>query len=71
MTAVGLVFVGVLRDAGAVYLVGTAICLAVLLAENIAVRTGDLRKVGFAFGVMNGVVSLLFFLVVCLEVAVN
>ncbi len=71
VSAIGLVVVGVLVDAGRVYFVGVALCIAVLLWENVAVRRGDLRKVAFAFGVMNGVVSLLFFAVVCLEVAVR
>lgn len=71
IASAGLVVVGVLVDASAVYFVGIALCIGVLLWENISVRSGELRKVAFAFGVMNGVVSLLFFAVVCLEVAVR
>lgn len=71
IAAVGLVVVGILVDAGPAYFVGVALCIAVLIWENVSVRRGELPKVAFAFGVMNGVVSLLFFAVVCLEVAVH
>ena len=71
VTVAGLFAVGLLVDAGAVYFAGIAVCAAILLWENLSVRRGEIDKVAFAFGVMNGVVSILFFLVVCLEVWVR
>lgn len=68
VTVAGLVAVGLLVGAGAVYFAGIAVCAAILLWENLSVRRGGVDKVAFAFGVMNGVVSILFFVVVCLEV---
>ncbi len=63
-----LVIAGLLVDAGAIYFVGVVACALILLAENVAVRAGERRAVQLAFGVANGVVALVFFAFVLLEV---
>lgn len=63
-----MVIAGVLVDAGAWYFVGVAACAAILLVENVAVRGGERRAVQLAFGVANGVVALVYFVFVLLEV---
>lgn len=66
-----LVIAGLLVDAGALYFVGVGLCALILVVENVMVRTGDRRAVQFAFGVANGVVALVFFLFVLLEVVAS
>lgn len=68
VASASLVLVGVLVGASAVYFAGVAVCIAILVVENAAVRGGDLRKVALAFGVANGVLSIVYFLVVLAEV---
>ncbi len=68
LAAVALVAVGLLVDAGAVYFAGVSLCIAILVVENVAVRGGDLRRVALAFGVANGILSILYFVVVLAEV---
>jgi 4-hydroxybenzoate polyprenyltransferase len=62
---------GLAVDAGAVYFAGVAICAAVLVYENVVVREGSPRRIASAFGVANGVLSVLFFVFVAAEVALS
>jgi len=71
IAAVALVVVGLLVEAGAVYFAGVAVCIAILLVENVVVRDGEPRRVAFAFGVANGILSLVYFAVVRAEVMVH
>ena len=52
---------GVLSGLGAVYYLGVALVAAFLVREHLLVRPGDLSKVNEAFFVMNGCVSVGFF----------
>lgn len=63
-----MIVAGLLVEAGAVYFAGVAVCALILLAENVAVRTGERRAVQLAFGVANGVVSLVYAVFVLIEV---
>ena len=59
-----LVVTGVGLDVGLLYWVGVA-CVAALLAyEHTLVRPGDLRRLDAAFFMMNGVISVAFFVFV-------
>ena len=66
-----MVVAGVLVDAGVWYAVGVAVCAAILLCENVAVRGGDRRAVQLAFGVANGVVAFVYFAFVLIEVVTH
>ena len=66
-----MVVAGVLVDAGVWYAVGVAVCAAILLWENVAVRGGDRRAVQLAFGVANGVVAFVYFAFVLIEVVTH
>lgn len=59
---------GLTADAGAAYLVGVALCAAVLLYENLTLDPDDPASVARAFGGANMVVSLVFFVFVLAEV---
>jgi 4-hydroxybenzoate polyprenyltransferase len=56
-----LLAVGLIADAGWLYLLGVAVCAALLFYENWVVRTADLAKVGLAFMTMNSLISVVFF----------
>jgi 4-hydroxybenzoate polyprenyltransferase len=68
-TAVALlVGAGVAAGAGTLYMVGVALCGAVLLVENVIVRPGDTRRVQVAFAQSNGLLALVFLVFVLAEV---
>ena len=66
-----LVVAGVLAGAGGVYLVGVAICAAVLVIENVVVAPDDEARIQAAFGTANGILALVFVAFVILDVAVG
>jgi 4-hydroxybenzoate polyprenyltransferase len=63
-----LVGAGVAAGAGALYMVGVALCGAVLLVENVIVRPGDTRRVQVAFAQSNGLLALVFLVFALAEV---
>ena len=64
-----LILAGIAAGAGAVYFVGTAVCAAVLVYENVVVADGSPDRIKAAFGVANGVLAVVFFAFVLAEVA--
>ena len=68
-TVVLLAATGLVVDAGPIYFVGVAVIAAVLASENLAVRDGNPQRIVTAFGVANGVISLVYFAFVLAEVA--
>ncbi len=64
-----LILAGIAAGAGAVYFVGTAVCAAVLVYENVVVADGSPDRIKAAFGVANGVLAVVFFAFVVAEVA--
>jgi 4-hydroxybenzoate polyprenyltransferase len=67
-TTLLLVATGVAVDAGPIFFAGAAICAVILLIENRAVVRGGDDRVMAAFGVANGVLALVFFGFVLVEV---
>jgi 4-hydroxybenzoate polyprenyltransferase len=51
---------GIAAGAGAIYLVGVAVCALVLLYENAIVRPGDTTRVQAAFAQSNGLLAIVF-----------
>ena len=47
---------------GVIGYVGTAVVAGLLLYEHLLVRPGDLRRMNAAFFLLNGVISVVFFL---------
>ena len=52
-----LVGTGLAAGAGPIYMVGVAVCAAVLLYENAIVRPGDVGRIQAAFGQSNGLLA--------------
>jgi 4-hydroxybenzoate polyprenyltransferase len=63
-----LVGAGVAAGAGAVYMVGVAVCAAVLLYENTIVTPSDTRRVQAAFAQSNGLLAIVFLVFTLAEV---
>jgi len=70
-TVVLLALAGAALDAGWPYFAGVAVCAAVLLAENVLVARGGEQRLKAAFGVANGVLAIVYFAFVVLEVTVS
>jgi 4-hydroxybenzoate polyprenyltransferase len=70
-TVVLLALAGVALDAAWPYFTGVAVCAAVLLAENVLVAGGGEQRLKAAFGVANGVLAIVYFAFVVLEVTVS
>lgn len=66
-TVVSLAIVGVATDGGVLFGVGVAVVAALLLYEHSLVKPGDLSRLDAAFFTLNGVISILFFLIVLVE----
>lgn len=66
-----LVAAGVAAGAGALYMVGVALCAAVLVYENAIVRPDDHERVQEAFGRSNGILALVFLVAVIAEVTLS
>jgi len=66
-----LALAGFAAGAGAPYVAGVAVCGAVLLYENALVAKGGEDRLKAAFGVANGVLAVVFFAFVVLEVALS
>ena len=64
-----LAAVGLGLHLGLFYWLGVAVVAALLAYEHALVRPGDLRRLNAAFFTMNGVISVVFFAFVLLEVA--
>ncbi len=62
---------GVGLDVSAVYWLGVAVTAGLLLYEHRLVRPGDLRRLDTAFFTMNGVISVVYFAFVALDVLVG
>jgi 4-hydroxybenzoate polyprenyltransferase len=63
-----LVLAGLGLDVGVFYWLGVAAVAALLVYEHSLVRPGDLRRLDAAFFTVNGVISLMFFAFVLLDV---
>jgi len=66
-----LLWVGVLLDVGVFYWLGVAAVAALLIYEHSLVRPGDLRRLDAAFFLVNGIISVTFFVFVLLDVIVD
>jgi len=62
-----LIWVGVLLDVGVFYWLGVGAVAALLIYEHALVRPGDLRRLDTAFFLMNGIISVTFFVFVLLD----
>jgi 4-hydroxybenzoate polyprenyltransferase len=62
-----LIWVGVLLDVGVLYWLGVVAVAALLIYEHALVRPGDLRRLDTAFFLMNGIISVTFFVFVLLD----
>jgi 4-hydroxybenzoate polyprenyltransferase len=63
-----LVWVGIRLDLGMFYFIGVAVAAILLAYENSLVKQGDLSKLNVAFFTMNGVISVVLFCFVAIEV---
>jgi len=66
-TVASLAVVGAATDGGVLYAIGVGVVAALLLYEHSLVRAGDLSRLDAAFFTLNGVISILFFLIVLAE----
>lgn len=66
-TVLALAVVGMVTDGGILYGIGVVVVAALLLYEHSLVTPGDISKLDAAFFTMNGVISIVFFLIVLLE----
>ena len=64
-----LALAGLGLDVGALYWLGVAAVAVLLAYEHSLVRPGDLRRLDAAFFTINGVISIVFFAFVLLDVA--
>ena len=62
-----LIWVGALLDVGVFYWLGVVVVAALLIYEHALVRPGDLRRLDTAFFLMNGIISVTFFVFVLLD----
>jgi 4-hydroxybenzoate polyprenyltransferase len=62
-----LIWVGVLLDIGILYWLGVIAVAALLIYEHALVRPGQLRRLDTAFFLMNGIISVTFFVFVLLD----
>ncbi len=67
-TVLLLAWAGLVLDAGVFYWLGVAAVAALLAYEHAIVSPGDLRRLNMAFFTMNGVISIVFFCFVLLDV---
>jgi 4-hydroxybenzoate polyprenyltransferase len=70
-TVILLALAGVGLDASIFYWLGVAVTAALLVYEHSIVRPGDTRRLDAAFFTMNGVISVVFFVFVALDVLVG
>ena len=70
LTVALLALAGVGLDVGVAYWLGVAAVASLLAYEHSLVRPGDLRRLDAAFFTVNGVISLIFFACVALDVLV-
>jgi 4-hydroxybenzoate polyprenyltransferase len=70
LTVVCIAIAGIGLDAGVFYWLGVAAVAGLLAYEHSLVRPGDLRRLDAAFFTVNGVISLVFFGFVALDVLV-
>ena len=70
-TIVFIVAAGPLLDAGALYYTGVMAFIGLLLYEHWLMRKGDEAKIGMAFFNMNGIIAVVFFLFVMMDVLVG
>lgn len=67
VTVLSLAVVGMATEGGLLYGVGVLVVAALLLYEHSLVKAGDLSRLDAAFFTLNGVISILFFLMVLAE----
>jgi 4-hydroxybenzoate polyprenyltransferase len=65
-----LLWVGVLLDIGVLYWLGVAAVAALLIYEHSLVRPGNLRRLDAAFFLVNGIISVTFFVFVLVDAIV-
>jgi len=70
-TVVLLAFAGAALDAGVLYWLGVGAVAALLAYEHAIVRPGDLRRLDAAFFTVNGLISVVYFAFVALDVLVS
>jgi 4-hydroxybenzoate polyprenyltransferase len=68
LTVALLVAVGLGAGVGVAYWLGVAAVAALLLYEHSLIRPGDLRRLDAAFFTVNGVISVVFFAFVLIDV---
>jgi 4-hydroxybenzoate polyprenyltransferase len=66
-----LLWVGVLLDIGVLYWLGVAAVAALLIYEHSLVRPGNLRRLDAAFFLVNGIISVTFFVFVLVDAIVS
>jgi 4-hydroxybenzoate polyprenyltransferase len=66
-TVAALALVGAVAGGGTLYAVGVGVVAALLLYEHSLVAPGDLSRLDAAFFTLNGVISIVFFLIVLAE----
>ncbi|MCC6770294.1 MAG: UbiA family prenyltransferase [Gemmatimonadaceae bacterium] len=66
-TVVSLAVVGLATDGALLFGVGVLVVAALLLYEHSLVRAGDLSRLDAAFFLLNGMISIVFFLIVLAE----
>ena len=64
-----LAWAGAVLDAGVFYWLGVGAVAVLLAYEHVIVSPGDLRRLNTAFFTLNGVISIVFFCFVLLDVA--
>ncbi|MEP7383017.1 MAG: UbiA-like polyprenyltransferase [Gemmatimonadota bacterium] len=66
-TVISLAIVGLATDGGVLYGIAVTVVASLLLYEHSLVKVGDLSRLDAAFFTLNGVISILFFLIVLAE----
>jgi 4-hydroxybenzoate polyprenyltransferase len=69
VTVVLLAAAGAAAGTGAIYYAGVAVCAAVLVYENVLAARGGEGRIAAAFGLVNGVLAIVYFGFVLAEVA--
>jgi 4-hydroxybenzoate polyprenyltransferase len=66
ITALLVVWAGIIGTSGLFYVIGAAIFISLLVFQHLIVKPNDLSRVNIAFGTTNGIASLLFAIFVIL-----
>lgn len=71
MSIVFLILIGLNMKLGAIYFVGVIITSIILAYENMIIKPDDLSRLNIAFFNLNGLVSILMFIFVAIEIALR